>query len=172
MKAHSGPSSQWARAFALQALSDLRARDILSAGVSDRCHTLHYLQMATEKVCKAHLHAQGKNVRQSHRQIVGVLERIARREISGTSKSFAYSSWFMQAVAHFADEIEALAPAVRTGGREANCEYPWEDSHGRVHTPCLHKFSRIDENDRTVKRIVTLIRSAAEEYAAIPATVL
>jgi hypothetical protein len=45
----------WARAYAKQALSDLDARDELAIRGVQKCHRLHFLQMAAEKICKAHL---------------------------------------------------------------------------------------------------------------------
>lgn len=41
---------EWARAYALQALSDLEVRDRLAVAGAEKCHRLHYLQMAAEKV--------------------------------------------------------------------------------------------------------------------------
>jgi len=45
----------WARAYAKQALSDLDVREILVRGNTEKCHRLHFLQMAAEKTCKAYL---------------------------------------------------------------------------------------------------------------------
>ena len=45
----------WARAYAKQALSDLDAREKFALAGAPKCHRLHFLQMAAEKVCKAHL---------------------------------------------------------------------------------------------------------------------
>jgi hypothetical protein len=42
-------------AYAKQALSDLDARESLVSAGSSKCHRLHFLQMAAEKVCKAYL---------------------------------------------------------------------------------------------------------------------
>jgi hypothetical protein len=60
--------SLWARGYAKQALSDLEAREILVSGNAEKCHRLHFLQMASEKVCKAYLTmANGhENVRKTH----------------------------------------------------------------------------------------------------------
>jgi len=43
----------WARAYAKQVLSDLDVREILVRGNTEKCHRLHFLQMAAEKTCKA-----------------------------------------------------------------------------------------------------------------------
>lgn len=48
---------EWARAFLRQASSDLAVYDLLERQPQQefpRCHSLHYLQMACEKVAKAY----------------------------------------------------------------------------------------------------------------------
>jgi len=45
----------WAGGYARQALSDPDAREILVRGNAEKCHRLHFLQMAAEKTCKAYL---------------------------------------------------------------------------------------------------------------------
>ena len=73
----------WARAFALQGLSDLRVRDKLIALRVERCHLLHYLQMAAEKICKAHLARQSEdNLRNTHACVQRVLPMIARQMLA------------------------------------------------------------------------------------------
>ena len=61
----------WARGYAKQAISDLAAREILARANADKCHRLHFLQMAAEKVCKAYLVAQNghEKVRRTHAYI-------------------------------------------------------------------------------------------------------
>jgi hypothetical protein len=46
----------WVQAFARQAKSDLNAREVLLLeSTLPACHSLHFLQMACEKLCKASL---------------------------------------------------------------------------------------------------------------------
>jgi hypothetical protein len=40
----------WASAYARQALSDLATRELLASTGAHKCHRLHFLQMAAEKV--------------------------------------------------------------------------------------------------------------------------
>jgi hypothetical protein len=59
---------QWAKGFARQALSDLGVREELVISKSEKCHRLHFLQMAAEKASKAYLIAGNghDNVKNSH----------------------------------------------------------------------------------------------------------
>jgi hypothetical protein len=43
----------WAKAYARQALADLDAREKLALSGAHKCHRLHFLKVAAEKVCKA-----------------------------------------------------------------------------------------------------------------------
>ncbi|HXW15193.1 MAG TPA: hypothetical protein VEN79_11845, partial [Terriglobia bacterium] len=79
----------WAKSYAMQALSDLRAWDVLvgaRAGKSGggarakKCHRLHFLQMAAEKTCKAHLTLENGHemVKNRHAYVKDNLPLIAR----------------------------------------------------------------------------------------------
>lgn len=158
----------WRRSYAVQALSDLDAREALaeSPGIA-KCHRLHFLQMAAEKVCKAHLVAENghDHVRKSHAYVAKVLPVLARQFYGVTGRA-AMQRWQVQAVRHFASEIELLAPACDDGGsREDNTEYPWIDGGGAVRTPCLHSFPKLNDSDRTISMLIRLIRVAAQSYA-------
>jgi hypothetical protein len=100
----------WARGYARQALSDLRARDILVSANAEKCHRLHFLQMAAEKACKARLIAQNGDV------------------------------------------------------REDNSEYPWEGANGEVRIPCEYNFPKINDEEKTIVKLIRLIRIAALSY--------
>ena len=76
----STPAPNWSRAYARQALSDLQARDVLANSLADRCHRLHFLQMAAEKTCKAHLSFENgdRDVKRSPAYVRQVLPIVAR----------------------------------------------------------------------------------------------
>ena len=170
MKVKTGtqPTKQeWARAYALQALSDLRAREVLVKAGTEKCHRLHYLQMAAEKTCKAHLtSANGHDsVRKTHAYVQTVLPTIARHFYS-TNEESKLQGWQLEQIKRLAREIEVIAPACDAGDvREDNSEYPWLDSQGRVETPCRYKFPNIDDGDKGIVHLIKVIRSAAEVYA-------
>jgi hypothetical protein len=115
-------------------------------GAAESQH-LHFLQMACEKLCKAHLCGAGsdpKDLQSSHAYIAKVLPIIVRGELArdGSGKT----RWALQPIRHLAREIELLAPAVGDAGRRPdNCEYPWEDAAAPdiVHVPAEHDFSHV-----------------------------
>lgn len=156
--------SDWARAYAAQALSDLEAREVLLAGGADLCHRLHYLQMAAEKVCKAHLVLQNgeESVRKIHGYIASVLPIVARNALGFQRQA---SAWQLDAIRRFAREIEVLAPACHEEGtRPDNSEYPWQDAQGRVRVPCEYDFPGVNDQSRIVVTIIQILRTSAEAY--------
>jgi len=158
--------AEWASAFAAQALSDLEAREILLDGGADKCHRLHFFQMAAEKVCKAHLMTEnGYNaVRKAHSYVETVLPVIARH-FSSMAQGSEYQTWQLKAIGKFARDIELLAPACNEGEtRPDNSEYPWLDAADVVQTPCRYKFGHIDDGERVIVTIIQLLRTAAKEY--------
>jgi hypothetical protein len=157
----------WATAYAKQALSDLDAREKLALAGAHKCHRLHFLQMAAEKVCKAHLtSANGhENVRKTHAYIEKNLPIIARLFCSTANDDNVMAQWETREIKRIAGEIQVLAPACDgEGSRPDNSEYPWQDGHGDVRTPSEYKFPNIDDESRTIIRLIRLIRTASESY--------
>jgi hypothetical protein len=159
---------QWARGYALQALSDLRARETLVHANAEKCHRLHFLQMAAEKACKAHLTAANghDHVRKSHAYIARTLPVIARDYYAKLNANNEIRGWEISEVRRLAHEIQVLAPACDEGDlREDNSEYPWEDGKGNICIPCKYSFPNIDDGNRAIIRLIRLIRVAAESYS-------
>jgi hypothetical protein len=146
-------SQEWSRAFAKQAMADFDAWNALQlkppAGTTPlpRCQKLHFLQMACEKLAKAHLlkgRMKVSDLEKSHAYIAKHLPTIVSRQmvLSGDNDRVA------QAVGaqckRIAREIELLSPAVKDAGRrEDNCEYPWEKG-GVLHVPAEWHFPNLD----------------------------
>jgi len=165
-------NEDWARGYARQALSDLEAREALIADPRARakkCHRLHFLQMAAEKACKAHLiKTSGRdNVRKSHAYVAKTLPTIARNFYAAMNDSNEIARWELSKIRHLAREIEVLAPACDHGDvRMDNSEYPWQGPKGEVCIPCEYSFPNIDDfEDKTLTRLIKLIRKACDEYA-------
>jgi len=159
---------EWARGYALQALSDLRAREALVNANAEKCHRLHFLQMAAEKTCKAYLTAGSGHdyVRKSHAYIARTLPMIARDYYAKINGRSEISRWEISEIKRLAREIQLLAPACNEGDiREDNSEYPWEDGQGGVFIPCEYSFPNIDDGSRAIIRLIRLIRTAAESYS-------
>lgn len=156
----------WAAAYALQALSDLKAREALIAAGVDRCHNLHFLQMATEKVCKAHLcEVNGEStVRKIHGYVQSVLPLLAR-QFGGLTVTGGLKAWQLSAIKTIGREIELLAPACDDmDTRRDNTEYPWLGADSEIYVPCRFEFPGIDEGDRVIVTVFALLRAAALSY--------
>jgi hypothetical protein len=159
--------TDWARGYAKQSLSDLDAREALVRARIVKCHRLHFLQMAAEKACKAYLIAGGKKVKKRHDVVEKYLPQLARHFYSLENQNNNIAQWELSQIKALAREIEALAPACDHGdSRRDNSEYPWENAQRRVVVPCEYSFARIDDGNRTIVRLIRLIRRAAESYSA------
>jgi hypothetical protein len=157
----------WARSYARQALSDLRAREALVVAKAEKCHRLHFLQMAAEKACKAHLTIKNGHdkVRKSHAYVAKNLHLIAKQFYAmNPNRKQALSQ--VSEIKRLAHEIEVLAPACDDGDvRRDNSEYPWEDGKGNICTLCDYSFPNIDDGSRAIVGLIRLIRAASESYS-------
>lgn len=138
----------WARGYARQADADLKAWEryerIPQAAVAE-CHKLLFLQMACEKLCKAHVLRAGiqnpEDVQTSHGFIAKHLPTIMRQEIATSNEFPKNLKWALAQLRQFSGEIEILNPAMtRDNKRPDNCEYPWE-AGGKVLSPLDHQFT-------------------------------
>ena len=163
----------WALAYAKQARSDLDARELILSGELPECHQLHYLQMACEKVCKAHLFSLGQSsseLRTSHNYVATVLPVLFRLVFTQTYKrELKKRAELMRHVRHLAREINFLAPAVDDGGRRKdNCEYPWLDGENVV-VPSERLYSSLDLLTHPNGRLlIKLLRIAVEALCTPP----
>lgn len=160
----------WSRGYAKQALSDLCAREALVSTSVDKCHRLHFLQMAAEKACKAYLTmANGHDaVRKTHAYVARNLPIIARQFYAVFNDNNQISRWEISEIRRLAHEIEVLAPACDDGDvREDNSEYPWLDGKGNIQIPCDYGFPNIDDGSRSILRLIRLIRKASESYLMV-----
>lgn len=159
----------WARGYARQALSDLAACEVLVAARVNKCHRLHYLQMAAEKTCKAYLTATNGHdqVRKTHAYVALVLPVVARQFYALMNDGNPMAAWELSQVRILAREIEVLAPACDDGDvREDNTEYPWKGGNGEIQIPCEHTFPGVDDSSKMIVRLVRLIYTAAEFYGS------
>lgn len=124
---------QWALACARQADADFKAWELLEKhpeAVAAECHKLLFLQMACEKVCKAHLIRGGtppETLQDSHGYVANPLPTVIKHQILAMGQNPRKMQGILNQVRHLAEEIEVLNPAIRRNGqRPDNCEYPWE----------------------------------------------
>ncbi len=137
----------WANAFARQADADLTAWELYQEypkAVFAECHKLLFLQMACEKLCKAHVIRVGvhrpEEVQSSHGFIEKHLPSILRQEIANSQEFPKNREWAISQIRQLCGEIEILNPAMKRANRRPdNCEYPWEAGQ-QVVSPLDHKF--------------------------------
>ncbi len=161
-------NQDWARGYAKQALSDLDTREMLARLGANKCHRLHFLQMAAEKACKAHLVIVNgyEEVRKTHAYVGRNLPIIVRHFYAISNDKNQIAQWELSQIKRLAHEIEMLAPACTDGdSRQDNSEYPWRDGKGDVRIPCEYNFSNINDGSREINRLIRLIRVASEFYA-------
>jgi hypothetical protein len=134
-------AAEWAKGYARQAQADLQTFYFLQRqSAIPACHKLLFLQMACEKLVKAHRCAGGADpsgLQSSHVWIAKHLPLVLREQTAFPTKA-AIARSQLKHFKHLSEEIEVLAPAVKRGGdRPDNCEYPWADSAGtgNLHVP-------------------------------------
>ena len=142
---------EWSIAYARQAKADFSMFQTLMSVASleptvevEECHKLQFLQMACEKLVKAHLCGQDNNpsdLQTSHAFVARTLPIVLRETAETMGLTGRHAKELMLQTRHLAREIELLAPAVKRGGlRPDNCEYPWEDELGELHVPLDWSF--------------------------------
>jgi hypothetical protein len=161
----------WPRAFAEQAASDLDARDwLLQKQQLPRCHELHFLQMACEKLCKAHLMtrpgADPLSLQKSHAYIAKNLPVIAREYFARRLQS-APKGHLDRSIRAIAERIERLAPANDAGGTApSNCEYPWIGPAGQIIVPAAHHFDLTLLYEKSGVTLLKLLRVTARQLSS------
>lgn len=130
----------------LQAKSDHELFVLLRGLGVSQCHSLHYLQMVTEKIAKAYFWRSGSPPPQSHAGFVQFLRFLGqtrpneRDRIADlfTFRRFSdFQSW-IRAVLPMAYDLERLAPALAQDG--PNPEYPWPHAQPQF-APANHQFT-------------------------------
>lgn len=161
--------TEWAAAYTRQADADFRAwRAIQSVPDVAECHALLLLQMACEKLCKAHLVESGtppSQLQSSHGYVAGTLPIVVRQQVIRRGGDAPGVRSIMTFARHLASEIELLNPAVKRAGRRPdNCEYPWEDGKKQLRSPLDWSFAPSQLlTQRHGVTLVKLIQSAIAE---------
>ena len=130
----------WVIGYARQAKADFESYQRLQheAGIP-RCHKLQFLQMACEKLVKAHLikgGAEPQALQSSHAYITATLPRVIRDELLRSGARLQNVAWNLQHAAPSRGGNRCPCPGRRRGGvRQDNCEYPWADAAGTVRVP-------------------------------------
>ena len=164
----------WALAYAQQSASDFAVFRLLNATTEyPRCHALHYLQMATEKIAKAYRfrdtdtsiaplltkHTAFSKFFQNFLKSPEIKKRYGGRE--------AQLRETIKACTKLAREVEQLAPAVDRSESPENAEYPW--IHGdQIITPCEHSYPNLSLlNAPSGRKFLVLIEIAIRDFSEI-----
>jgi hypothetical protein len=138
--------ADWATAYAAQSASDFALFEMLSsmAGIP-RCHLLHYLQMACEKISKAYMFRDTDAAEEKLLTQHVVFSKFINAFFGSAEMRNRYAGkqaqlQIISKVANrIAREIEKLAPAVDRLESPSNAEYPWP-SNGGVIVPCSYDY--------------------------------
>jgi hypothetical protein len=136
---------RFAAGFYEQARSDWQVYERLTKLGLPKCHELHYLQMACEKLAKAYrLREDGADVNKVITHHVGFVKFVNTFLLSSAlleeyEGQIARHKEVRRTSAAIAREVEKLAPAVDRAWSPENAEYPWESGETVV-TPCAYAF--------------------------------
>lgn len=163
----------WAAAFAKQARSDWAVYQRLTAAGEADCHSLHYLQMACEKIAKAYrIRDLDADIDELMRHHVGFARFVRAFLLSpALRQDFQGQAARLQAIvadaSKLAREIERLAPAVDREGRLDNAEYPWPAGDDVI-VPCDYDFPNLSLLTAARGRaLLKLIRRAMEDFGQL-----
>lgn len=128
-----------------QAASDHDVFVLLRGQGVAQCHSLHYLQMVTEKLAKAYFWRSGLPPPRSHAgfvQFLRFLGAIPQRDRQRVAELFSFNRFadfqnWIRAVLPIAYDLERLAPDLANNG--PNPEYPWPHE-GPVAAPADYSF--------------------------------
>ena len=110
----------WAIGYARQAQADFQTFEKLQAIPVPECHKLHFLQMACEKLVKAHLCAgrtDPADLQASHAYVAGTLPVVLRQEAKFINYEGGAARTTLRRARLLASEIDVLAPAVTRNGQ-------------------------------------------------------
>ena len=134
--------TEYQRLFLVQARSSFDVYQLLrkTPGIH-ACHVLHYFQMATELLGKAHSWKNDPPNVTSHRSFVGFIRSLSSNrkaqqlmELEGLNASW---NQMIRKSVPFAQEVETLAPQLAKDG--PNPEYPWPPANPQT-APVEHTF--------------------------------
>ncbi len=132
------------RLFLVQARTDLAVFELLRKEPNlPACHALHYLQMATELLGKAHAYRNGPPGKHSHRAFVNFLRGLSRNRRAQAQLGYAgrNENWeqLIRKSIPLAERIEDLAPSLADKKNLPNPECPWPKYDPKF-APVEHEF--------------------------------
>jgi hypothetical protein len=138
-----------------------------------QCHSLHYLQMATEKLAKAYFWRSNTPPPKSHAGFVQFLRFLGavRNDRDRIADSFSFKRFedfqtWIKSTLPIAYELEHLTPDLASDG--PNPEYPWP--HSLPSTAPVHHHFQIWEKlvtgqGRSLMRVIQIAIVSFPQYA-------
>ncbi len=157
-----------------QAKSDHYAFVLLRGQGSAQCHSLHYLQMITEKLAKAYFWRSGIPPPRSHAgfvQFLRFLGHIRQKDRERIANLFSFNRFtdfqnWIRAVQPIAYDLERLTPDLANDG--PNSEYPWPHAEPQ-HAPVEYSFPiwtlLTSGQGRDLMRVIRIAVHRFPEYA-------
>ncbi|HET6250215.1 MAG TPA: hypothetical protein VFE47_21170 [Tepidisphaeraceae bacterium] len=133
------------------------------------CHALHYLQMSTEMLAKAHIWKSGPPHKLSHHAFVPFLRalgsnRLAKQQFEYEGQDEQWQHLIRKSIP-LAQEVEQLAPTLARDG--PNPEYPWPPDMPLT-APARYEFqlwSDLQKSDgRNFLRFIALLFERASAF--------
>ena len=132
----------WRSSYLEQAKSD-HAMFSLIRNQAPLCQSLHYLQMATEKMAKGFLtRPHGPRYGRTHDAFVRFMRASKTRPEFQTASRFTRSSQFVAYVDSLLDIVQRIEDLSRDGEDHPSPEYPWEVNEVIV-IPLEHPFTEL-----------------------------
>lgn len=159
-----------------QAKSDYEIFELLRGEGVPACHSLHYLQMATEKLAKASFWSNNDPPAMRHVGFAQFLRRFGntpRDQRDRIASLFEFGQFhgfqlWIRSIIPLARQVEQVSPAVIQDG--PNSEYPWPHD-APIECPVLYHFHVWDElkksQGRKLMRFVSNAIKHFPEFASI-----
>lgn len=159
-----------------QAQSDYEVFALVRGIGQPQCHSLHYLQMATEKLAKAYFWREGRPRPKSHvgfvqfLRFLGAVRQEERERLAGL---FSFNRFLdfqkrIKTLLPIAYDLERLAPSLANEG--PNPEYPWPHTQPEV-APAKYNFpiwtALTSGSGRDLMRVVHIAIARFADYADV-----
>ena len=173
----------WRDALLRQASSDLTVYDLLAKTNAAKCHRLHYLQMAGEKLAKSESPEvqRGEPPPLTHFALGNWLRALSLSRVALRSMGYGSTAEFRQArtgLVRSADAVEGCAPAIANrrsrdeiapglwNGLGTNAEYPWTSALGQPVAPAEYAFNEPELDDLRLVKLASFMRRRIESVTA------
>jgi len=113
-------TDEWSVAYARQAAADFETFEFMQGQSVPECHKLQFLQMACEKLVKAHLcgaGGQSGTLQASHAYVSANLPVVLKQQAVYLNFSGGKARKALETARVLSREIELLAPSVKRGGQ-------------------------------------------------------